>query len=348
MKGLIVTKEHEIRLAEDLPIPEISDYEALVRIDCCMICNGTDNEIRKGTLAEVKIYPVMLGHEAAGRVIKTGKKVISYKKGDLVIRPSQKETVHYNSAWGGFSEYAVVIDYEAVKRDGGDLTAASCGLTQQVVPEGISPVQASLMITLKETCSAIRRIGLTTRDRVLIVGDGAVGLCMLSVCKLMGIHKVWILGNRHCNLERAAAIGARDCYDNHDESAKERLERELTKQLTCYLDTVGTEQTIIQGLRLIQEDGKVAVYGLGTGEQVTIPMKGIRNVSLQFVQWPIQEAEAKTHDYIAQSILDGRLNTDHLITHIFPIEEYEKGFAAVRNKEAVKVALTFHRRKEDW
>ena len=39
MRGLIVTKEQEVRLVDDIPMPKIGEYEALVKMSCCMICN---------------------------------------------------------------------------------------------------------------------------------------------------------------------------------------------------------------------------------------------------------------------------------------------------------------------
>ena len=52
MKGIIVEKDGTIRLADDIPMPEPGPYEALVKIESCMICNGTDLEIIRGELPE--------------------------------------------------------------------------------------------------------------------------------------------------------------------------------------------------------------------------------------------------------------------------------------------------------
>ena len=72
MKGIIVEKDGTIRLAEDIPMPEPGPYEALVKIESCMICNGTDMEIIRGELPEAQVFPTVLGHESAGRVVKIG------------------------------------------------------------------------------------------------------------------------------------------------------------------------------------------------------------------------------------------------------------------------------------
>ncbi|WP_343248337.1 zinc-dependent alcohol dehydrogenase [Diplocloster hominis] len=341
MRGLIVTKEHEVRLVDDIPMPKIGEYEALVKMSCCMICNGTDREIIQGKLAEAQEYPLVLGHEGAGRVIRTGDRVRSFWPGDLVVRPCLLDAGKYRSAWGGFAEYGIVVDTQALREDGQKRAYDPCGLTQQVVPAGIRPEQASLMITLKETLSAVRRIGLSPEDNVLIVGDGPVGLCMLYNCLLSGIRNVSVLGNRPENLKRARQIGAMECYHNRKEEDHRRLEADWAGRLNCYIDTVGNQETIQQGMRLTEEDGTVAVYGLGIGDRLVLSMDGIRNRKLQFVQWPINELERETHSFIADAVLSGRIDTDLLITHVLPIEDYKKGFEAIQNKEAVKVALTF-------
>ena len=91
MKGLVVTEDNKLYLEEKLPIPEIGEYEALVKNECCMICNGTDLGVIGGKVREVTRYPAVLGHEDAGRVVKIGKKVTSFKVGDLVARERQHE-----------------------------------------------------------------------------------------------------------------------------------------------------------------------------------------------------------------------------------------------------------------
>lgn len=337
MKGLIVNEDGSLRLADDLPVPEIGPYEALVKTECCMICNGTDLEIIKGDLPEASKFPLVLGHESAGRVVATGNKVSAYRVGDRVIRSALPDSDKYYSAWGGFAEYGIVTDASAMEKDG---MICKQGLTQQVVPEDISAEQAALMITLKETASAVERIGIGPDDQILIVGDGPVGLCFLSALRISGIKNVAMLGNRKTSLSVASQIGA-ETYWNHDEKEKEKLEERLAGRITVYIDTIGSGATISQGMKYIAPDGKIAVYGLRTGDKLGLDMRGMRNFSLQFVQWPLEEREMLVHDRIVQAIRDRSLNTDILISHVLPIEEFREGFDAIIQKRALKVALKF-------
>lgn len=336
MKGLIVENTGNVKLVDDIPVPEINDYEALVKIECCMICNGTDMEIIHQQLREAKHYPLVLGHEGVGTVIKTGKKVRNFTIGDRVMRVSLADSEKYYSGWGSFSEYGVVKDSGAMIEDGVDLTAAYGSLTQQVVAPGITPEQASLMITLKETCSALWRTGACPGAELLIVGDGPVGLSMLSICNYMGIKDVDIVGNHEESLKVAEKIGVRNRYHNKKDTDKEKLR---SNRYDFYIDTIGTDETILQGLSVIKEKGTIAVYGLRTGDNIVLPVNHIRNVTLKLVQWPIPAEEAKTHQFVEEGILSGKINTDILVTHRLPLEDYEEGFRAIIGKKALKVNL---------
>lgn len=339
MKGLIVTKEKKVVLSNDIPMPQIGPYEALVKTECCMICNGTDLEIIRGELPEAQLFPTVLGHESVGRIVALGEKVRTYRLGDMVIRGSLPENDLYHSAWGGFAEYCVVCDSAAMAADG--LTQDPRGLTQQIVPDGIAAEEAALMITLKETCSAVRRIGINPEDPVLVVGDGPVGLCMICNLKLIGVKTILVVGNRPSSLEIAKQVGATQTYLNRSKDDWEQLITEYNKKIAVYVDTIGTQETIVRGTGLVRQEGKVAVYGLRTGSHLNLPVAGLRNFSLQFVQWPIEQYEMQTHDFIANAILNKQIPTEKLISHVLPVARFEEGFSAIVEKRALKVALRF-------
>ncbi|HJC73355.1 MAG TPA: zinc-binding dehydrogenase [Candidatus Mediterraneibacter faecavium] len=341
MKGLIVTTDRELRLVDDIPEPEIGDYEALVKIRCCMICNGTDMGVIRHKVREADRYPAVLGHEDAGYVVRVGAKVTSYKAGDLVVRASQPDNEKYASAWGGFAEYAVVKDYAAAAKDGVRLKDASLGITQQVCPPKMRPEDASLLITLKETYSALDRIGSAGCGNMLIIGDGPVALAFLVCAKLQGAGKVYLFGNHREKLETAARLGADGVYLNKDPDEVRRAERELGRKMDFCIDTIGANPTMEQGLDYIHEDGTVAVYGLKSDEYINVRTPVLRNFSIRYIQWPLPEWEARAHEPVVRAVMDGKIDTDALITHRFPVEKYQKGIEAVRNRTALKVVLYF-------
>jgi len=79
MKGIFVVAKNKLYILE-IDEPKIEDFEALVEVKACSICNSTDWKIIEGRFKKGN-FPILLGHESAGRVVRTGKKVRNYKKG---------------------------------------------------------------------------------------------------------------------------------------------------------------------------------------------------------------------------------------------------------------------------
>ncbi|MCM8785007.1 MAG: alcohol dehydrogenase catalytic domain-containing protein [Candidatus Omnitrophica bacterium] len=74
MKVAISEGKGDVKIKE-VPIPEINDYQCLCKTLACATCSGTDLKIMDGKIFWCKNYPVILGHESVGIVVKRGKKV---------------------------------------------------------------------------------------------------------------------------------------------------------------------------------------------------------------------------------------------------------------------------------
>ena len=93
---------------------------------------------------------------------------------------------------------------------------------------------------------------------------------------------------------------------------------------------------------MLRPGGMINVYGLRSQEQICLPLKGmIRNWGIRYMQFPIHAAEGAAHRPVCDAVARGRLHPMEMITDIFPVEDYQKGFDLVRQRKAVKVALTF-------
>ncbi len=341
MKGLIVTENHKLKLVHDIPTPEINEYEALVKVECCMICNGTDLEIINGKIREASKYPLVIGHESVGRIIKVGNNVKSFKVGDRILRPGLRDSKKYYSSWGGFAEYALVIDYESALGDEVEDEFISMGITQQIVPEGIAPQDAALMITLKETYSILNRITSQAKNNMLILGDGPVGLSLLTAAILQGLDKVVVVGNHPEKLEVAKKLGATEVYWNKDNEQMKAATLKYHREIDICFDTIGRNNTIEQCLGFLKSDGTLAVYGLKNDSEINFTAPELRNYKVQFTQWPNPEEEKKAHLPISNALINNRIDTSQFITDTFDIDNFEDGFKAIQNRKALKVVLTF-------
>lgn len=340
MKGLIVMGDGKTVLSNSISLPEIDDYEVITKTIACGICNGTDLKLIEGNLRGFCQYPAILGHESVGEVIQVGSKVRNFKLGDRVLRTILKETKEYHSLWGSFAEYGYANDYMARIEDGIISDEGTC--TQQVIPQEIDPVDAAMIITLKEICSALHRLGLEKGMNVVVVGCGPVGISMAILAKLMGAEKVVLSGHHLERLEIGKKNGVDVIVDSKKEDLVEKVREHMQSEVDLFIDCVGKTSIIDQGMQVTKETGKIGLYGIGmhTGDIIDWD-KAPYNFQIHSVQWPIPREEKAVHEEVISYIINGQLDLKDFVTHSLPVKEYEKGIELVRSRQGLKVVLKF-------
>jgi len=341
MKGVVVYRDGSIRV-EDLPKPKIHDYQALVENLSCGICNGTDLKLIHAAFKGFDTYPAVLGHESVGRVVEVGKKVTSFKPGDLVLR-SILETVDdgaHSSGWGSFAEYGVVGDIAAMKRDG-RTDYYDIYLAQQVIPPHFDVHQGVMLITLKEVLSGLGRFGVGQGHSVLIHGAGPVGLSMTRFCELRGAGPLVVSEPHEGRRETAAKLGADILIDPTSEDLVSRAKEIQPDGFDFVIDAVGINRLMTDSLRMVKFNGKVGVYGISAETRAQIDWEAAPyNWAIHFVQWPTFEDEAAVHDEVIALVESGRIDLGDFVTHVVPmLDDFQKGLELVTSQAGIKVTV---------
>jgi len=341
MKGLVVYRDGTMKV-EDLPKPVIGDYQALVENLSCGICNGTDFKLIHATFKGFDTYPAVLGHESVGRVVEVGKKVTSFKPGDLVLRSilEKVEDETYASGWGSFAEYGVVGDIRAMKADGRD-DYYDIYLAQQIVPAQLDPHQAVMLITLKEVLSGLQRFGVGKGNSVLIHGAGPVGLSMVRFAKLKGAGPIVVSEPNGGRRERAQKMGADLVIDPGAEDFIARAREIEADGFDFVIDAVGINRLMTDSLKVVKFNGKVGVYGIAAQTSAEIDWAAAPyNWGIHFVQWPTFEDEAAVHDEVIRLVNSGEIDLADFVTHVVPgLDAFQQGFDTVSSQVGVKVTI---------
>lgn len=339
MKGLIVEKLGEVKIVNDIPEPKIGPYDALVKTIACGICNGTDLKLIEGHFKGFDSYPCVLGHEPVGKVIEVGEKVISYKKGDYVLRSMLTDTPEYYSGWGSFAEYGTVSDYKAMVNNGVP-NVFTGHMAQQVVPAEFDPNKALMLITFKEVLSGLKRFGVSAGMKVMVNGCGPVGLSMVRLCKILGVSKLIVSDIDNERLQKAGSLGADVIVNPMKDDVEAVVKSNVEDGVDIFIDAVGRNELMNLGLKLVKFNGKVGVYGIASKCSANIDWEAAPyNWDIHFVQWPTFEEEASVHDQIVEFVKCGALNLDDFVTHVLPLEEFNKGLDLIKSKKGMKVSL---------
>jgi threonine dehydrogenase-like Zn-dependent dehydrogenase len=340
MRGIFVTALDETAILE-LPEPEIGPYEALVEVEACGICNSTDWKIIEGEFVG-GTFPILLGHESVGRVIRVGERVRSYQIGDRVLRANLRdEHVPYpggRSRWGGFVERAIVTDVWS--EQGAPYNASPH--PQQIVPPEIPPAEAVALITLKETISCLGRSDVGPGQSLAIVGSGPVAQALVHCAKLSGIAPLVAFGRRPRWAEVFARLGV-DAYvaagegpldvDTVPPTVRAVLE---AGGFDRAIEAVGSRAALARCLEVVRSDGRINVYGVAPA---SAPYPEEEMADPRVFRSRVVEAEA--HEQLLDWVARGEVRLADWISHIMPWTDYERGFEMVRDKQASKVALIF-------
>lgn len=337
MNALIVTAHHRLEL-RDVLMPSPGPFEALVRILACGVCSTTDREIIKGTQPFVSDYPCILGHESIGEVVEVGAKVTSYKPGDWVRRPYAifpgEERGGLYSGWGGFADYGIVRDGVAMAAAideslAGDYTA----LRQKTVRHRDNVAHAVLAISLAEVSSWFTRIGAVEGKTVAVGGTGIAGYCAVICAKLGGARKVVVLGRRRSRLDLGIELGADAGVDVNDDDPAARVIGAADGAADVFCECVGSQAVFDIALDSLADDGTIAVYGVPPGQQYVLPLSKCA-ARPRVTCHPPQEHLA--YDWALDSLRAGEVDAAKLLTHTWPLGDYESAFEQIERGEVVK------------
>lgn len=342
MKAIAVVEEGKLEVV-DLPFPEIGEYECLVKNTACGYCSGTDKKIVHNTLAGMSIkYPTILGHEAVGHVIECGAKVRNFKVGDRIAGPLGKAPGKpYSSTFGCMVQYGVVHDVEAMNQDDVSLFGSKKRDVRDYpgkrIPDFISDIDATMLLTFKENYSALKNFGMREGMDVLIYGDGAVANGVALFARQMGAGWVGCIGHHD---DRIQCIERTVKPDQTFNSSKINITEAMgERKVDLVIDCVGSLEIVKEGAVFLRPGGRVAIYGVLSRANANLNLLDLpNNVCVQILNWPYHEH--REHETIVRFIEEGKINPKDFYSHILPMSECQKGAELIEKREAYKVIFT--------
>jgi len=340
MRTLVVDTHHDLSIRE-VSMPKYNECQALVKMQSCGVCNGTDLKLIHGNFKNFNTYPATLGHEGVGKVVEVGTKVKTIKAGDIVLLPFVEEKLDdVYSGWGSYSEYAVVGDAEAYIANGmgpGTPEFSEVYFAQTVIkPEDkVDPVEASMIVTFREVLSAIRRFQFQPNESVLVFGAGPVGLCFTKFSKLLGLKTVITTDIDDEKVAFAKTMGADYAFNSRIIDINAEVKKLFPEGIDYVVDAVGINELINQAMEVIKYNGKICCYGISPQLGMTLNWsKAPYNWTIQFVQWPSKKEEAEAHAQVMAWINLGVLKPKDFISDVFDFDHIIDVFKLVEKPKS--------------
>uniref|UniRef100_A0A4W4GLA3 Sorbitol dehydrogenase n=1 Tax=Electrophorus electricus TaxID=8005 RepID=A0A4W4GLA3_ELEEL len=314
----------------------------LLKMHSVGICGSDVHYWQHGRIGDFVLQkPMVLGHEAAGRVVQVGSSVTHLKPGDRVaIEPGVPREMDEFFKSGHYNLSPTVL-FCATPPDDGNLSryykhnANFC----YKLPDTLTFEEGALIEPLSVGIHACRRAGVTLGSSVLICGAGPIGLVSLLVAKAMGASQVVISDLSAERLAKAKELGADFLLpvkreDVPQEMAR-RVEGMLGGQPQISIECTGVESSIQTAIYATRSGGVVVLVGLGE-EMTRAPLlnAAIREVDIRGVfrycnTWPTAIA----------MLASKHINVKPLVTHRFMLEQAVEAFDTARQGLGIKVML---------
>ncbi len=340
MKSLAKLKPEPGLWMREEPIPEVGHNDLLIRITHSAIC-GTDLHIYNWDPWAQKTIPVPLtiGHEYVGIVADMGQEVRGFQKGDRVTGEGHITCGHCRNCRAGRRHLCRNTFGVGVNRPGSfaeylTLPAINAFKLPPTVPDDIAAIFDPFGNAVHTTLS----FDLVGED-VLITGAGPIGVMAVAIARHAGARHIVITDINPYRLELARTMGATRTV-RADRESLEEVEAELgmTEGFDVGLEMSGVASAFGQMLDTINHGGKIAVLGIPPEEMALdwskiifkgLTIKGIYGREM-FETW-----------YKMASLVQSGLDLTSVITHRFPIDRFEEGFAAMQSGQAGKVILAW-------
>jgi S-(hydroxymethyl)glutathione dehydrogenase/alcohol dehydrogenase len=339
--------------------------DVLVRVKAAGLCH-TDLEVITGSLRYPT--PIVLGHEAAGVIEEIGPEAQGVAVGDHVVlswnprcghcfycdrdlpilcetylahgpkavafdgdsrtRLADGRELRQLMFIGGFGEYAIVADHQAI-----------------VVPQEL-PFDRACLIgcgVMTGVGAALNVARIAYGDTVMVIGCGAVGLSAVQGARLAGAGQIIAVDLDEQKLALAERVGATGRINARNEDAVALAKAQTGgRGVDVVLEAAGSATSFRTAVEAVRPGGEVIWLGKVDVDNEVAFRWGSLMAERRIRRSSYGGARpARDFPLLARAYLDGRLFLDELITRHIALAEINDGFAALKSGEAIRSVVMF-------
>ena len=338
MKALVKNISEKGIWLKDVAKPVIKTNDVMIKITHTAIC-GTDLHIYKWDDWAKKTIktPLVIGHEFCGVICETGAGVKNLKVGDRVSGEGHLTCGNCRNCRAGKRHLCHKTIGIGVHRDGAFAEYLSLPESNVwPIHNDISSEIASFFDPLGNAVHTALSFDITGED-VLITGAGPIGLMCVAICKYSGAKNIVITDINEYRLAIAKELGASKTINIKKDSIDNHLEKLGIKYgFDVGLEVSGNPTAFNSMLTNMYHGGSIALLGILPNNTLIdwddIIFKGLKIKGIYG-----REMYETWHKMV--QILRGGLNVKKILTHTFPISNYQEAFDILDIGQCGKVVL---------
>jgi L-iditol 2-dehydrogenase len=308
--------------------PSFSDPEPgqiQVAVKAVGVCGSDLHYFSEGGIGDARsVYPMVLGHEPAGVVVKTGAGVSGWSVGDRAILEPALYCYHCEQCMTGHHNVCANIRFMSMPSEPGffrevvNLPARNL----LALPKNLSDTEGALVEPLAVVVHSMHLAAPRPGETAMVSGAGPIGLLTIAMLKLSGIRRIWAVEPVRARRELALAMGA-DAVMDVDDPAREILRETSGRGVDLAIDCAARGDSINQCLYAARNAGRVVVTGIPAEDHVNLAFHIMRRKELAFFSVRRSNHDSETALRLLES---ERRRFTPLLTHERPLSQIQSAF----------------------
>jgi L-iditol 2-dehydrogenase len=308
--------------------PSFSDPEPgqiQVAVKAVGVCGSDLHYFSEGGIGDARsVYPMVLGHEPAGVVVKTGAGVSGWSAGDRAILEPALYCYHCEQCMTGHHNVCANIRFMSMPSEPGffrevvNLPARNL----LALPKNLSDTEGALVEPLAVVVHSMHLAAPRPGETAMVSGAGPIGLLTIAMLKLSGIRRIWAVEPVRARRELALAMGA-DAVMDVDDPAREILRETSGRGVDLAIDCAARGDSINQCLYAARNAGRVVVTGIPAEDHVNLAFHIMRRKELAFFSVRRSNHDSETALRLLES---ERRRFTPLLTHERPLSQIQSAF----------------------
>lgn len=327
MRAALLTRLRQFEIRQ-VPAPQIvNDTDVLIKIRTVGVCGSDVHYYVSGRIgSQVVHFPFLIGHEAAGVVERTGRRVTRVKAGQRIAIDPAVSCGRCDQCRAGRENTCRELLFLGCPDQLGGCLCDFVVLHEKCcfpISESMTFDQATLSEPLSIAIYSVERSILPERAAVAILGVGPIGMSVFHVLRTRNVRDVFVTDKIEARLRFSELLNP-TCSGNPDRTD---IVKEIATREPLLLDVVyecsGNEEAIRQAVQLLKPGGTLAIVGITDTNEISFPLHELRRKEITIVN-------IRRQAHCTQRALDlmdqHQVEMDSMVTHHFPLEEAQKAF----------------------
>lgn len=268
--------------SREIPDPQMGEIQ--VRVDAVGICGSDLHSYAEGAIGDTSCqYPMVLGHEPAGTVVKTGPGVTGWSPGDRAALEPALYCYHCEYCRAGRYNICANLRFLSSPGDPGFFRERiNLPITNLLaLPESVSLEAGALVEPLAVALHSMQFVETDRDGTVAVFGAGPIGLLTIACLKTVGAGRIWAIEPVAHRRELAKLMGA-DVILDPAVAVREIAADTSGRGVDCAIDCAAREETTNQAIRAARHGGRVILTGIHSHPTIPIEMSPMRRKELVF------------------------------------------------------------------